>query len=244
MTSKQSNFDISNPYVRRARLQPALIVVLPLALATLAWFPSGVAGWGVIWGVVVACGGTALLVQVARDAGKRKEKDLYALWGGMPTICFLRHRDAKNPVTLARYHAKLAKLIKGVTIPSQEAEQQAPDAADAVYDTCTKYLLEATRDQKKFSLLFDENCSYGFRRNLWGMKSYGIVFASIGLILTLTLIAIRLAKHTPIIPAAIICGTINFGLLLIWIFWIRPEWVRIPAEAYGERLLAASEVLK
>lgn len=244
MPSKRSNFDISNPYVRRARLQPALIVVLPLALATLAWFPSGIAGWGLVWGVVVACGGTALLAQVARDAGKRKEKDLYALWGGMPSVRFLRHRDAKNPVTLARYHAKLAKLIKGVTIPSREAEQQCPAAADAVYDTCTKYLLEATRDQKKFALLFDENCSYGFRRNIWGMKAYGIVIASVGLLSTFALLTIQVVKHSPITPIAIICSAIDLALLFIWIFWIRPEWVRIPAEAYGERLLAACEVLK
>ncbi len=236
--------DIANPYVRRARLQPALIVVLPLALATLAWFPAGIAGWGIVWSVVVACGGTALLAQVARDAGKRKEKDLYAIWGGMPSVRFLRHCNAKNPVTLGRYHAKLAKLIKGQKMPSQEEEQESPEAADAVYDTCTKYLLEATRDRKKFDLLFDENCNYGFRRNLWGMKAYGITFAAVGLILTLTLPAIRLVKHSPITPIAIICGAINIVLLYTWISWIRPEWVRIPAEAYGERLLAACEVLK
>jgi len=235
--------EVTNPYVRRARLQPAMIVVLPIALATLAWFPDGIVGWGILWSVVVACGGTALLAQVARDAGKRKQQCLFETWGGMPSVSLLRHRDAKNSIILDRYHTKLSNLLK-IKLPTRAEEERDPKGADAVYETCTNYLLEATRDQKRFALLFEENCNYGFRRNLWGMKVWGIVFAVIGISIVASLLTIEIIRHLPISPTAVICEAFNCAILYTWIVHIRAQWVKIPAEAFGERLLATCEVLK
>jgi len=235
--------DITNPYTRRSRLQPALIVILPIALATLVWFPTGVVGWGLFWSVFVACGGTALLAQVARDKGKGKEPMLYNNWGGKPTTRFLRHRNAPNKIVLQRQHKKLGSLIKDIHIPTREEEMSDPEMADEVYEACTKFLLEKTRDQKRFALLFEENCNYGFRRNLWGMKPLGIVSAVLG-IGAITAYIFNMARHgvTPT-PLVLICGILNILLFLGWTFWFTTEWVRIPAEAYADRLLSACEVL-
>ena len=56
--------DIKDTYIRRARLTPALIVVLPLGLAVLCWSPDGLKSWTVLWSLFVWAGGTALMAQV------------------------------------------------------------------------------------------------------------------------------------------------------------------------------------
>ena len=175
-----NSLNISDPYVRRARLQPALLVALPIALAALAYFPSGVVGWGILWSLLIASGGTALLSQVARDRGKRNEEELFQKWEGKPTTRRLRHRDATNIVLLNHQHARLKLLIPDLVIPTAEDEAANPDHADQVYDACVLSLRERTRDRKKFPLVFEENCSYGFRRNLWGMKPLGILTSALG----------------------------------------------------------------
>src|SRR5437867_2641219 len=111
-TDLQSGFD---RYTLRARLLPALIVVLPVGLSVAAWFPSRFPGWGILAGMITAGGFAALLAQLARDQGKKKESDLFAVWGGCPTTRMLRHCDTSlNSVSRARFHKKLKSLIRGL----------------------------------------------------------------------------------------------------------------------------------
>src|SRR5437016_2198630 len=83
-------------YERKARITPALIVLLPLGAAAYAWLrgaaPSlsffeslGISG-------TVSAAITLLLAQLARTIGKRKERSLWNSWGGRPTALLLRHR--------------------------------------------------------------------------------------------------------------------------------------------------------
>jgi len=37
---------------------------------------------------------------------------------------------------------------------------------------------------------------------------------------------------------------VNLALMLCWAAWVTPSWVRIPAQAYAERLLEACNQLK
>lgn len=236
-------FNISDPYTRRARLQPGLLVALPLALAVLAWSPAGLTGWGVLWSVLVWSGATALLTQVARDRGKRKEPELFRQWGGKPTTVLLRHRDSSNPVLLDHRHAKLRELVPSRQLPTAEEESIDPTKADQIYEACTLRLIERTRDKKTFPLVFEENCNYGFRRNLWGMKPVGILTAALGTGSVAVLIALHFLKGTALQPLSYVGGVINLILLVGWITWFTPAWVRIAAEAYAERLLAACDSL-
>lgn len=235
--------DLTNTYSRRARLRPAMIIALPLALATLAWFPKGILGWGTFWSLFVWCGGTALAAQVARDAGKRKEPELFRRWGGKPTTRLLRHRDSPNKIVLERRHRKLGVLLGGVAMPTTAGEASDPDNADHIYDACTALLLERTRDRKKYELLFEENCNYGFRRNLWGMKPLGVITSVAGVLSVAALITTDLRATIRPTPLAVVCGAIDLILLVGWLVWFTPEWVRIPADAYAERLLSACETL-
>ena len=68
-----------------------------------------------------------------------------------------------------RYRTFLATKLD-VTIPSAEVEAADQAAADAFYEQGGVWLRQHTRDRNKFPLLFNENVTYGFRRNLLGVK--------------------------------------------------------------------------
>jgi len=234
--------DVKDSYNRRARLQPAFIVVLPVGLAILAWSPDGVKRWTVLWTLFVWAGGTALLAQLARDLGKRKEPSLFESWGGKPSTRILRFAACENPVLVTRRHESLQKALPDLRVPTQAEEFSDPKHSDDIYDACVRWLLEKTRDKKKFSLVFEENCNYGFRRNLWGMRAWAILVSAISLLFGIA----GLAFH----PKSTAVPFVSYGaigciacLLFFWLFVCGADWVKLPADAFAERLLACAEVI-
>jgi len=231
-------------YTRRARLYPVLIVTLPMGLAAIAHFEKEPSGWALIWGFLLWCGIAFFLSQVGRDLGVKKQKKLYEKWGGMPTTIMLRHKDTSNKQLLLKRHKKLKELCPEFRLPSPEEEARELKAADEVYDACGAFLRAKTRDQKIFYLLFEENCNYGFRRNLWGMKPVGIGFSIIGICVVAM---VTWAKYgTDIMsapPPVLISGILNIVILACWLFVITPEWVRLAADAYAAQLLLSLDVL-
>jgi len=98
-------------YDRRARLMPALLVILPATLAVVALAPDAVLGWGGGIALIVQAGGSFLLAQFVGDIGKRKEPKLFEFFGGRPTERLLSHQHAPNRVILADRHKRLRKLF-------------------------------------------------------------------------------------------------------------------------------------
>lgn len=62
-----------------------------------------------------------------------------------------------------------------------EQEQADPTAADHSYAAAVAVLREATRDTNRYPLVFAENVSYGFRRNCWAIRPFGIVTSSLAI---------------------------------------------------------------
>jgi hypothetical protein len=143
-------------------------------------------------------------------------------------------------VTLARWHGKLKKAMGAhVKLPTAQQENAKPDEADSLYETCSTFLRGVTRDQKKFPLLFAENCGYGMRRNLWAMKPVGIGISLTGLLVVAIIGVVDPARQEIAAAAAVV----DIALLLGWLFIFTPAWVRVPADAYAERLLEACDKL-
>lgn len=232
-------------YTFQARVLPMYVVILPLGTAFAALYPN-VSLPELFGALVVVPGALAMLLsQIGRDAGYRKQHQLWERWGGAPTTQFLRHRNETfNPVLRQRYHERLASLCPNVTIPSPEDEEQDPEAADQVYQACVRHLIAKTRDRERFPLVFKENVNYGFRRNLWGMKPLGIMTS----VTSTVAVGSQLWQHRSGLasaPAELVVGAaVTLALLGIWVLWVTPDWVRIPANAYAERLLEASEELQ
>ena len=231
-------------YSRHARLKPAFLVILPVGMLVSALGLKVSVMLAALAGPMATLGLTFLLAQVGRDFGKRKEPYLYALWTGKPSITKMRHRDTTiNVHTRERYHQKAAQLL-GVSMPNADSEQSNPGAADALYEAYGNLLLERTRDGKKFPLIFQELTNYGFRRNLWGMKPIGLTLTTICLSSQVVWVLSSLFARR--FPSALTISSllISTFLLACWVFLINPDWVRIAANAYAERLLASSEVLQ
>jgi hypothetical protein len=236
--------DILDAYDVRARLYPTLLVVLPAALLTISIFPASLRGWSLLWGLFVWCGGTVLLAQIGRDPGKKKQTKLFNEWGGVPTIRILRYSNTSNKELLIHRHKKLQSLIPDLKIPGEDEEIANPKKADAIYHTCTKFLRERTRDKDKFRLVFEENCNYGFRRNLWAMKPFGVSLSLIAfLIISYKILKSGIGNMLAADPQVILCAIFCLLLFIFWLFCFTEKWVEIAADAYADRLLSSVDII-
>lgn len=233
---------ITNSYDRQARLYPALILVAPIVVTVIAIMLTHITILRSIGTLIIGCGGAFLLSQLARDAGKKGEKQLFVKWGGLPSVAIFRHRDTRlDSITKARYHKKMAALVKETKVPSAENEQTAPVAADQIYTAWSTYLRANTRNTKKYTLLFQELVNYGYRRNLWGMRSIGIIISGLSCAVSVLWIYLQYQTTGAVsneIIVALIFAIVFFNL---WIFQFTEDWVYVPAYAYAERLVETIE---
>src|ERR1022692_1635014 len=174
-----TNLKLFDHYSFRARLQPALLTLLPAAVGIFAWTGPGAKWQSALWTLFGTVGGTFFLAILARNLGKQLEPDLWQSWGGSPTTQLLRHSGMGNPVLRERWHKFLSKLL-GRSLPTSQEEQADPKAADDIYNAGIKLLINKTRDVKKFHLLYKENVQYGYCRNLLAMRLMGLIFSLLG----------------------------------------------------------------
>ncbi|WP_163381386.1 hypothetical protein [Cyclobacterium sp. SYSU L10401] len=239
---------IPNKYIREARIYPFLIAALPIGLAIFIWFPDELAKWKPIAGSAGVWIVAAMLIsQFVRDAGAKKQKRLFEVWGGTPTTKLLRHENARNPIMLERTHKKLEQLLSSDSelfkLPTKEEEKNDPVFADQKYELCVSYLRNNTRDTDKFNLLFIENCSYGFRRNLWGLKIWGIVILILSILMVFYKLLTSLSYSEFTSVSEVIVTLFLFILLSFWIFLINKQWVKEAAYRYAQALIDSCDYL-
>ena len=176
-------------YTGLARVIPAFIIALPLALIGYTWMPDSFAVLEGGLGKALSKGALAsglfaavafVVSQATRDAGKRLETRLWPEWDGSPSVRFLRHRDAAiDAVTKCRFHKRLVELGAVPSMPTLNDENLDPTGSDAFYRSASDWLRAKTRDEKKFNLIFKENVNYGFQRNLLGCKPIGLAICAV-----------------------------------------------------------------
>ena len=245
-----------DPYTFRARIQPIFLVILPLGVLFFTWVPSDSILENTLVGLVGTAGGIALIAQLGRDLGSRKQPTLWADWGGPPTTRLLRFRDAANRHVLEHMRAGIEDLV-GYPLPTESEEEADPADADQRYEVAVGFLRVATRDESKFPLVFAENVNYGFRRNLWGLKPYGATIAVMAAAGACAVLLSSLGLSSPeawmdaiiyepdsAVVTRLVGLVFNVAVIPLWLFVIRPQWVKIPAEAYARRLLESVDTIK
>lgn len=170
---------LPDKYVRKARLSVTILVVLPAALAVscaiggIAIDTTTISGKWLSAAVPVGLVGGALLTlaeRVAR-AGRKHEPYLFHQWGGPPLNEALQGRGSDE-------HRQTWAMIRGY-LQSQIDSDLDTDPKSRHLETELK---AATKDKKRFPLVFAENCNYGFCRNLWGVKSWGVATSLIAIV--------------------------------------------------------------
>jgi hypothetical protein len=234
-----SNLPLFDHYSFRARLQPALLTVLPAAIAVFAWTGPGDKMVSALWTLAGTAGVTYFLAMFTRNVGKRLEPKLWASWGGAPTTQLLRHSGPANPELRERWRKSVSKLL-GKPFPTAEMEATNPLAADDLYSAGVRLVIDKTRDTKSYPLVYNELVYYGFCRNLYGLKGVAILVALLGLLTSCAsgwwLLQSGKAELRPWFCAAI-CAT----FLIAWAAILNGDWVKVPAVAYAERLLESTE---
>ncbi len=234
---------ILDAYSLKARWSPVFLVALPIILLCFALIPS-LSAWNKLWPLLAGGSVIVLIDQLGRDAGKRLQSALWAAWGGAPTTAALRYRDTPNPVLLARRHEKLQALM-GRALPTEDEERADPGAADQAYEAAATILISRTRQHRKdFPLIFVENCNYGFRRNMLGLRPWGLWVAFASALASLAGLATTLVGITKF-PEGFLGPVLAVSVAALVIWWrvVTRDWVKRVAESYAERLFEATESL-
>lgn len=233
---------VKDPYERKARVVPGLLVALPVLVPLLCVYGAKHPVLTGVIGLLGGCGAIYALASVARGRGKKLEEILVAKWGGMPTTIVLRHRDNfLDSVSKQRYHTAITVKL-GIAMPTAEEESENPDKADDIYVGATKRLRELTRSNKQ--LLLNENIAYGFHRNMLAMKPIGIISCILGVFFGLLIPKVMQVTPPDVDSlhfansglAAGLTLLISLALLAAWLLYFDPGSVRRMGFAYAERL--------
>ena len=179
-------------YIIQARLFPAILGIAPaIALATVA----------VTWDTfslpqVITTTAVAVLFvgfsDIARRFGKRAERKLFRETGGRPVITLLRHSNRTfDEKTKSRY-LKFLESMLGEISPTLEEENDTPLVANGFHERSGNWLRERTRDTARFKILFEENKTYGFRRNLFGVKWPALILNLAVILICIQIISARI----------------------------------------------------
>jgi hypothetical protein len=227
-----------------ARINPVLIFILPIIIIAIAYSFDINSYLPFLSSIGLSIALAYFVANISRELGKKKERELWNKWGGIPTsqiLCY--ENNIIDKTTKNRYHYTMMSLIKETSCDDIQTKNK--DEQFEVYKTWTKYIIEKTRDIKKYPLIFKENIAYGFRRNLWAMKNLEVVLLLIAIVGNYLYNADQYGynnfRHYPL--RFYISEFTLFFLFFIWIFVITKEWIKIQAFTYAERLMEAIDSL-
>jgi hypothetical protein len=224
-------------YEVRARLFPALLITLPALAAFWVLWPTARSVAGIAAGSAIESAVIFWLTKIARDQGKKIERNLFEKWGGKPTTIVLRWSDSHFDVfTKERYRKTLATMAS-LTLPSKAEESNDPVRADQAYESCVRALLEKRRGITH-RLIFNENCNYGFVRNLLGLKMTGILIALASI--SVELILWRKHGFSPT-DTVLLPGVIAILVLSLLTTFATRQAAQRTAMAYADALLRSCE---
>ncbi|MBC6972694.1 hypothetical protein H9I32_09910 [Bacillus sp. Xin] len=231
---------IFSKYELKARVFPAFLVLLPIAITVLIWYPELISMSGSFYLILFIVAILFFLAKICRERGKKVQTKLLKEWGNFPSTRMLRHSDNSiDPVTKKRYHIYLQNNVPGIEMPTAEQELEKPDYYEYQYNSAIKWLIENTRDNDH---LLQDNINYGFSRNLLGIKFLGIICCVIAILINIFAAYQSHSLNLLAIPLKIWLSILmNCLFLLLWIFYVNKDYVKSSSEAYARTLLSNCE---
>jgi len=242
-----------NHYIINARFKPALFVLMPIAITTLAWCPEAKQLGGFVLTFLITFGVMTFLSNQVSNLGNQLQDKLFSDWGGAPTTILLRHSDETLDLhTKQRYHKWLQLKLPDLIMPSSENEASDSGNADDIYASATNFLREFTRSKTKYPMVYSDNVAYGFARNLLALRPIGIGVALVCVVLNIALLFAYFSYYEQSIPifveshiSMVIFGSLatvtSVYLLFFYVYFINSVLVHGRAFRYAKSLLAVCE---
>lgn len=235
--------DFLDTYSIKARLFPALIVILPaliLLLLSGEWKDPGLPellfslGIGVLFFAIA---------DLARRAGRKVQKKLFEEVGGRPVNTELTYSDPTiDPSTKNRYRSFIAERI-GRSPPSEVEEIENLEAAKDFYADCFTFLRNSTYDTERFPVLFSENITYGFRRNLYGLRVYGIAINLLALAAAIAIYHFGIESFNIGAEKLLLQGAFALLHAAYFVIFVTRASVLDASKIYARQLVMCTEVL-
>lgn len=221
-----------DPYTRTARITPAVLAVVP-ALAFVFYLPQLPALGGVLPALGVI-GVVPVAAEVVRGRGRQVERRLTDTWGGLPTTRALRHHSGEATELRASRRAAVEQLT-GQRLPTARDESASPTQADERYIAAVTTVLARLRDTPEGSVLQAENVSFGFRRNLRGLREIALIVLVVAALIDL-LVGVLFGLHL----STLLVLAVDVFSALFWCAVVTDDWVRKQADIYGRQFFTAS----
>jgi len=164
-------FKSFDTYNLKARVFPAIIAGLPtltLLFIIIPWDHLGISQ-------AIATAMSLILVYAFSDWARHLGKNIQQNLGSGETPEQWHRSNTDVPEAYKKGFRKFIAEHLEQKAPSAAEEQKNPNKANDFYRAANAWLRERTRDTAKFSMLFNENVTYGFRRNLLGLKPVAVI---------------------------------------------------------------------
>ncbi len=224
--------DILDSYYIRARLSPCIIVVAPIALTLFLCFGDV---FNMVSSTVVICILLALtnyipVIQRVICAKKVHFVNYAAL---------LLSPDNKeiDDISKRRYYSKLAKMDPSFEVFNHGGEQ---DSITACCESAVILLRTKTRDDH---IVYEENISYGFCKNILLVKRLGMTLCVL-MIITIVICSYCFFEDITSIPMKNWVALFLVVILLVfWLFGVNYRIVEISGKRYAKALIHAIDTL-
>lgn len=229
-------------YSLKARAFPALIAGLPVLAFIFIIVP-----WdrlGLPQAIAVSMGIILLFAfsDVARQQGKKIQTKLEV--GETPNQWHRENTDIPE-ILKDRFRNYVASQLKREA-PTAGEEKVNTKQANDFYRSAGAWLRDNTRDINKFPLLFGENITYGFRRNLLGLKPIALIFNAMVFLIcagviyfkpTYFLAQQQIEEKLVVVMAAALLHSAYMILA------VNKDSVREASRAYGRQLILSCDTL-
>jgi hypothetical protein len=229
-------------YNLSARVFPALIAGLPTLALLFVLVPWDHLGLPHLTASVMGVILLFAFADVARRTGRRVEAKL-----GTRATPEQWHRGNPDIAEAAkdRYRNFIAEKLK-LRAPSADDERAEPGRSNDFYLSAGNWLREHTRDTRTYGILFGENITYGFRRNLLGLKPIALIFNVLVLGVSLAVLLYHLPYFTTLPQidekmVIIIAAVIMHSAYML--FAVSANSVCEASRAYGRQLILSCETL-
>src|SRR5699024_4600690 len=232
-------------YERQARLAPGVLALSPIAVVAVVYGLRSSPLTTVLSSLLFLAGGPLLLAESVRHQGKRVQAKIWALWRGKPTSRKLRLREPDQNTVRREAWRSAVSLVTGIELLSRRAEKGNPQRADETIELAVSKLRNRTRDAKKFLLVKKENRSYGFQRNLYGIRWFGRIVSVMTLVaLFICLLWLYQSSGWRAIDyMRIVAVATSVAFLIFWLFFPSLNRVKSAADTYADEILNASMAL-